>query len=414
MKAKQIFLLILLVSTAFSAFGYSRLIIERSWLIHATDGDNLDFHGALVLNNTHQRVISVTASPGLEQEKNESGNIIMHYQGKMKGDAMLLNATATVDVDYDTSLTADPLLPGTNRSFTPLTAPDADMIAVAKELSQQNSSLTTIQNLVNWVHSMVHYDVSYWGKVVPAKEVFHSRRGVCVEYTHLLISLARSLGFDTRYISGYVYGNAWQPHAWAEIGIPGYGWLPADATFGQVGMLDGTHLAIIKGTDQSSVYDVLLSDNNATIEAHDHVSADFLSNDSRGISVSVHPDNYTYVVTVNVVNNRPEYVFGSYAFLPEASYAQQESSVMLLQPNEALRRDYPLNRSHFQTGYTYTLPLFAAFNDAQDEKDLIVSNPVPGGEAQPQSCTPSALLLLLPLALLPLFRSLEPPHIDLF
>ncbi len=402
MKMKPIFLLILLLSTAFSAFGYSRITIQRSWLIHASEGDNLDFQGALVLNNSHQRVMAVTAAPGVRQESGEGGTVMLRYKGKMEGDSILLNGTAIVDVDYDTSLHSDPPLSGANRSFTNLTAPDAEMVAQARSLAQQNSSLATIRNLVNWVHSSVKYDPGYWGKVATAKEVFRSRRGVCVEYTHLLLSLARSLGFDTRYVSGYVYASAWQPHAWAEIYVPDYGWLPADPTFGQVGMLEGTHLAIVKGEDQASVYDVLLSDNNATLEAHDNVTADFLSNDSRQVEVSVYPDNYTYVVTVNILNKRPEYVFGSYEFLPDSTYSQQESGIVLLQPNEDLRRYYVLNRSQFQEGYTYTMPVSAAFNDARDEKTFMVSSPRSGEEASAQvPCTPAIFLFpLIPTALL--------------
>jgi hypothetical protein len=408
MNTKQILLLILMASTAFSVFGYSRLTIERDWVIHANSGDDVDFLGALSLNDTSQRVLSIAVSPGLNTETNDSG-IFVRYRGKMNGDTLLLNATATLDVNYDTSLASDPPLSGANRSFTPLTAPDANMTAQAGELAQQNSSLATVRDIVNWVHSTVQYDVSYWGKSVPATDVFRTRHGVCVEYTHLLISLARSLGFDTRYVSGYVYSNAWQPHAWAEIYIPGYGWLPADATFGEVGMMDGTHLAIAQGMDQASVYDVLISGNNASIEAHDHVTPIFLSNDSRNVSIYVHPDNYTYVVTVNITNNRPDYVFGSYQFLPDPSYAQQDSGIVLLQPHENLQRNYLINSSQFQDGYTYTLPLPAAFNDARDEKNLVVSKPLPGSQAQPQPCAPSVLLLLLPAALLPLFRGAHWP-----
>ncbi|MDD5340231.1 MAG: transglutaminase-like domain-containing protein [Candidatus ainarchaeum sp.] len=401
MKAKHLLLLILLLSVAFSAFGYSRITLERTWLIHANDGDSLDFQGALVLNNSHQRVIAVTAGPGVKQELGEGGTLKLHYKGKMNGSSMWINATAIVDVDYDTSLHSDPPLPSANRSFTNLTMPDAAIEAQARTLAQQNSSLATIRDLVNWVHSSMKYDVSYWGQVVPANEVFRDRRGVCVEYTHLLISMARSLGFDTRYVSGYVYSNSWQPHAWAEIYVPDYGWLPADATFGQVGMLEGTHLAIVKGDDQASVYDVLLSDNNATLEARDQVVSGFFSNDSRQVEVSLYPDNYTYVVTVDIANKRPEYVFGSYEFLADSAYGQQEIGILLLQPYETVRRQYLLNSSHFQEGYTYTLPVSAAFNDARAEKAVIISNPRPAEAAQPQCAT---ALFLFSLASAALFR----------
>jgi hypothetical protein len=396
LKAKPMLLFLLLACTAFASFGYSRLTIQRSWLINGSDGSDISFRGALVLNNSHQRVISVAASPGMTYESDDNGTILLHYDGRMNGNSMLLNGTAIVDVDYDTILLSDPPLQYANRAFTNITAPDEDVIAKAKELSQQNSSLATIRNLVNWVHSSVKYDVYYWGLIVPAREVLRDRKGVCVEYSHLLISLARSLGFDTRYVSGYAYSNAWQPHAWAEIYVPEYGWLPADATFGQAGMLDGSHVAIVRGDDQASAYDVLFSDGNSILEASDRVTANFLSNDSRGVSISVYPDNYTYVVTVSITNKRPEYVFGNYQFVSDGSFSRQESGVLLLQPNEDLRRYYTINRSRFQTGYTYTLPVSATFNDASDEKDFIVSTPQPDGEnPQPSPCM--ALIILIPL-----------------
>jgi hypothetical protein len=404
MKAKEALLLLVLVSVGFSAFGPSSLMIERDWVIHANNGTNIDFQGALAMNDTHQQVIPMTLSPGLTAQPNASGSILVHYNGTMKGDMLLLNATATVDVDYGTSLAADPPLSGTNLSSTALTESDAGMVALAEQLSQQNSSLTTIKNLVNWVHSAVQYNTSYWGKTVSAEDTFRTREGVCVEYTQLLIALSRSLGFDTRYISGYVYSDGWQPHAWADIYVPGYGWLPADATFGQVGMLDGTHLAIAEGMNQASVYDAALRSNgNASLAVQDHVTEVYLSNDSRNVSVSINPDNSTYVVTVDIINNRPEYVFGSYQFLSDPAYGQQESDVLLLQPKEVLQRQYLLNQSDFQAGYTYTVPLYAAFNDAQDEKNLTISNPVPGSQVQPQSCALPAFLVLLPIVLLPFY-----------
>lgn len=395
MKATHLLLLAFLASTVFSAFGSSRITVERGWLVTGTEGENIDFHGALVINNSHQRVIYAAVSPGARLE-DDDGTLTLHYRGRLKGSQTLINGTAVLDVDYGTGIRTDPPLPAAVRGFTPLTMPDEGIRTQARSLAMQNSSLETIRNLTQWVHSSLKYDVSYWGKAKSAQDVFLERRGVCVEYTHLLISLARTLGFDTRYVSGYVYANAWQPHAWAEIDVPGYGWLPADAAFGQAGALDGTHVAIMRGDDQTSVYDVLLSDNGATLVARDNISASFTSNDSRGVAVSIYADNYTYAVTVDVANGRQDYVFGTYEFLPDSAYATQEGYLMLLKPGETVRKYYLLNSSLFQEGYTYILPLSASFNDAAAERDVVVSRPA-GSGAQPQC--PAALLLLAPLAL---------------
>lgn len=401
--------LLALASCSFCAFGDSRITIHRSWLIQGADGEEIDFTGALVLNNTHQRVLSLSVSPGAYLESQESpespdgGSVTdgwavkVRYKGRMNGTSLLINSTAIVDVDYGTSLTSDPPLPRAERPFTNLTQPDDEIRAAARNLAVDGSSLETIRNITSWVYSAMKYDVSYWGVVSPATEVFRDRRGVCVEYTHLLISLARSAGFDTRYVSGYVYANAWQPHAWAEIYVPGYGWLPADATFSQVGTLDGTHLAIVSGNDQSSAYDLLLSDSGATITARDNVTTDFLSNNTRGVDVTMHADNHTYTVAVEVANTRPEYVFGTYTFLPARTYAEPESGLVLLAPNEIMRKQYVINSSLFDEGYTYALPLSASFNDAKADQEMVVSRP-PQDTAQAgagQCGAPSAILLLV-------------------
>lgn len=396
MKAAHLLLLAFLASAAFSAFGSSRITVERGWLITGAEGDVIDFRGALIINNSHQRVIYAAASPGAWLEE-EDGMLALRCKGKLKGSEMLVNGTAIVDVDYDPRLRSDPPLPAAARNFTPLTTSDDRIRAQARSLAVQGSSLETIRNLTQWVHSSLKYDVGYWGRAKPAQDVFTERRGVCVEYAHLLISLARTLGFDTRYVSGYVYANAWQPHAWAEVDVPGYGWLPVDATFGQAGSLDGTHVAIMRGDDQASVYDVLLSDHGAAITARDNVTTGFTSNDSRGVGVSIYADNYTYTVTVDVANGRQDYAFGTYSFLPDSAYATPEESLMLLKPGETVRKYYLLNRSLFEEGYSYTIPLSASFNDARADKALVVSVPAGGGAAQPPC--PAALLVLAPLLL---------------
>ncbi len=395
--------ILVLASCSFCAFGDSRITLHRSWLIQGADGGEIDFTGALVLNSTHQRVLSLSVSPGAYVESQDGGTVKVRYKGKMNGTSMLINSTAMVDVDYDTSLSSDPPLPRAQRTFTALTQPDDEIKAVASNLSVGGSALETIRNITNWVYSAMKYDVSYWGVVSPATEVFRDRRGVCVEYTHLLISMARSAGFDTRYVSGYVYANTWQPHAWAEIYVPGYGWLPADATFGQVGVLDGTHLAIVLGDDQSSAYDLLLSDSGATAVARDSVTTDFLSNNTRGVEVRMHTDNYTYAVAVEVANTRPEYVFGTYTFLPARTYAEPESDLVLLTPNEIMRKQYVINSSLFDEGYTYALPFSASFNDARADQEMVVSRPpqdaVQAGAGQCGAPSAILLLVLLPACL---------------
>jgi transglutaminase-like putative cysteine protease len=403
---RHLLFVILLLSISYSTtFGYSRITIERIWTIEDPQNGTFEFNGALVANNSNQRVISFSTEPEMECYDPGDGTIRLHYNGTVVNGTVVLRAKAIVDVDYDTNISADNPLPNTELNHTYLTEPDADISLQAWSLAHEGSSLATIRDLVNWVHSNVKYDISYWSKSKSAKDVFAERRGVCVEYTHLLISMARSLGFDTRYVSGYVQSNTWQPHAWAEIYLPGYGWLPADATFGQVGILDSSHLAIHYGQDQSTVYDELLTMNpDASIVVSDDVAADFFSEDQKGVSLSMEVDPESYVADVKLENTRPDYVYGTSTFTLPEGYGGLESSVVLLAPHETRNLFYGLNHSLVEDGYAYDILMAASFNDARGESRLLINqgniweNETDGtGVASP---CPSALLLLIPAAFL--------------
>jgi transglutaminase-like putative cysteine protease len=66
-------------------------------------------------------------------------------------------------------------------------------------------------------------------------EVLQLRAGVCQDFAHLFIAVARAMGVPARYVSGYIHGSggasaASASHAWAEGWVPGRGWVGFDAT----------------------------------------------------------------------------------------------------------------------------------------------------------------------------------------
>jgi transglutaminase-like putative cysteine protease len=72
------------------------------------------------------------------------------------------------------------------------------------------------------------------------------RSGSCRDFALLLIEAVRCLGFGARFVTGYLYdpilegGNgdstqgAGSSHAWAEIYLPGAGWVEYDPTNGLI------------------------------------------------------------------------------------------------------------------------------------------------------------------------------------
>jgi transglutaminase-like putative cysteine protease len=86
------------------------------------------------------------------------------------------------------------------------------------------------------------------------QEILDRRVGVCQDFAHVLIALARQLGWPARYVSGYLVPEAESEgysHAWVEIGSSDGRWLGLDPTHkNQTG---DWHVAVAVGRDYSDV-----------------------------------------------------------------------------------------------------------------------------------------------------------------
>lgn len=78
------------------------------------------------------------------------------------------------------------------------------------------------------------YDQSVTNVYSAVDDVLQLRAGVCQDFAHLFIAVARSMGVPARYVSGYIHfpGEKFSTasHAWAEAWVPGRGWVGFDAT----------------------------------------------------------------------------------------------------------------------------------------------------------------------------------------
>ena len=93
-------------------------------------------------------------------------------------------------------------------------------------------------------------------------EFLASGKGVCQDYTHVMVAIARSWGVPTRYVSGYLYvtgdgsgppGSAFgaATHAWTETRLPRLGWIGLDPT--NRALADQKYVRIAVGRDYRDV-----------------------------------------------------------------------------------------------------------------------------------------------------------------
>jgi transglutaminase-like putative cysteine protease len=400
---KFLLLFLILVSLSFSenSFGSSTIEMERTWTIDCpVESCFVDFRGMLVVNNSNQRVISITTEPHMDIRRENSEIRVLYAETIDKG-VTVLKASVLLEVDYDTALRGDfPLAPQEVNS-TDLTEYNDAIARRARSLTENDSVLNTLRNSVEWVHQNIEYDLGYFGISDDAKTVFVERRGVCTEYSHLLISMLNSLGIKTRYVNGYVVGEDWQPHAWVEAYIPEYGWLPLDPTFNQAGILDSSHVIISYGVDQKSVYDSVTSQITDIVMDSETNLGDYAPvEDPKGLDISIEFDDATYVTTVSITNNRNEYIFGSHQFSSPEKYWGVSSELLLISPFGTVEKNYPVDYESLPEGYIYTIPVKASVNDAEASEQIVIRKSLADErDIKGDLCSNVFILALLPVIL---------------
>jgi transglutaminase-like putative cysteine protease len=87
----------------------------------------------------------------------------------------------------------------------------------------------------------------------PIDDILEKGKGVCQDFTHLMIALLRAHGIPARYVSGYLHrpGKESQSHAWCEVWLPDLGWLGMDPTNNQ--QADDHFVKVAVGRDFSDV-----------------------------------------------------------------------------------------------------------------------------------------------------------------
>jgi len=90
-------------------------------------------------------------------------------------------------------------------------------------------------NLTRRIYTDFKYEPEVTRVDTPLLDVFRARRGVCQDFSHVMIGALRSIGLAARYVSGYLrsgaaYQGAEASHAWVAVFVPGGGWLDLDPT----------------------------------------------------------------------------------------------------------------------------------------------------------------------------------------
>jgi transglutaminase-like putative cysteine protease len=146
--------------------------------------------------------------------------------------------------------------------------PHTRELSALAELAEREGDGTAsgfVEAAVKLIHSRFKYEKGATHVNSSIQDSLESRSGVCQDFSHILIGMARVRGLPARYVSGYLVprktaaagasvedvigGQA--SHAWAEIYVPAVGWVGQDPTLGQPTGL--RHIRVAYGRDYGDV-----------------------------------------------------------------------------------------------------------------------------------------------------------------
>jgi transglutaminase-like putative cysteine protease len=89
--------------------------------------------------------------------------------------------------------------------------------------------------LMDAIHAEMVYDPNATDVQTRADDALALGRGVCQDFTHVLLAACRCIGIPARYVSGYLYdpkleGDNAASHAWVDVWDEERGWLALDPT----------------------------------------------------------------------------------------------------------------------------------------------------------------------------------------
>ena len=121
-------------------------------------------------------------------------------------------------------------------------------------------TLSLLKDISAGIAAQIAYETRDDDGAQSPDETLARGRGSCRDFAVLFVDAVRSLGFGARIVSGYLYdpdldmrgsAGAGSTHAWAEVYVPGAGWITFDPTNRSVGGYNLVPVAVARHIRQT-------------------------------------------------------------------------------------------------------------------------------------------------------------------
>jgi transglutaminase-like putative cysteine protease len=199
------------------------------------------------------KIHATPAPAGVEGHKDYFGNDVTTFTILESHDRFTIVATSVVDVGPRAQAPADLPWETARDELAAHVKPetleayefvfDSPFVAAGTELANYarpsfppgRPLLEAVDDLAHRIHTEFTYEPKATSIDTPLLDTLRAKRGVCQDFTHVMIGALRSLRLAARYVSGYLrsganYQGAEASHAWVSVYVPGHGWVDTDPT----------------------------------------------------------------------------------------------------------------------------------------------------------------------------------------
>ena len=182
--------------------------------------------------------IDVDHDATLKPSEDSFGNVVHSFCAEGPLDALTVTVEGEVLTEDTSGIlhgTLERLPLGLYLRQTPLTTADRTIADFARDAADGRDQLDALHALMAALSDRMTFDVDVTHVHTTADEAFADAKGVCQDFAHIFIAAARSLKFPARYVSGYMRQADGREHyeaghGWAEVHVPGVGWIGFDPT----------------------------------------------------------------------------------------------------------------------------------------------------------------------------------------
>ncbi|QIB35387.1 transglutaminase family protein [Ancylobacter pratisalsi] len=128
--------------------------------------------------------------------------------------------------------------------------------------TRPTDTMALLTDMNNSIHRGFGYQMRHEQGTQAPLDTLRLGTGSCRDFALLLIEAARALGFGARFVTGYLYDpaldgdesnvvGAGATHAWADIYLPGAGWVEFDPTNGTIAADNLIRVAVTRDPSQA-------------------------------------------------------------------------------------------------------------------------------------------------------------------